>query len=410
MTPRGVRPFTAALLMAMEGVLGLVNCYLLALLAAATSQPRRPIRPAPDSTCGRFAVVIPAHDEETGISATLDSLRALDYPRERFELVVIADNCRDRTASVAATAGATVWERDDPSHRGKGHALAWAFKRLNSERPGLDAVAVVDADCEASPELLLAMDRALQDGASAVQVDNVVSNPGESPASALRYAAFVLMNTVRPLGKSRLGFSCGLFGTGMGFTCALLERHPWGAFSVAEDREYHLRVVAAGERVAFAPEAAVRGAMPISLASASQQQLRWEGGSWAQVPEWTRKLLTAGLRERDPVRLHAALETLIPPQSLLALGHLTLAVGAVGLRSQPGAGLAVINVVGQLVFVLGGLRLTRAPAEAYRGLAHAPMLIAQKVGIYARLVAGRGSRGWVRTRRRPASRALPTAA
>ena len=100
----------------------------------------------------------------------------------------------------------------------------------------------------------------------------------------------------------------------------------------------------------------------------------------------------------------------MPPQSLLALGHLTLAVGAVGLRSQTGAGVAVINLVGQLVFVLGGLRLTRAPAEAYRGLAHAPMLMAQKVGIYARLVAGRGSRGWVRTGRRPASRALPTAA
>src|SRR5438309_2857017 len=42
-----------------------------------------------------------------------------------------------------------------------------------------------------------------------------VANARASQASALRYAAFALMNTVRPLGKRRLGLSCGLFGTGV---------------------------------------------------------------------------------------------------------------------------------------------------------------------------------------------------
>ena len=404
MRSKAVRP-TTLLLIGLEGALGLVNCYLLSLLAAARAGlPEEKTEPAGTARL-RFVVVIPAHDEETGIAATVASLRALDYPPERFELLVVADNCGDRTAAVASEAGVTVWTRNDRSRRGKGHALAWAFERVLRERPAADAIAVVDADCEASVGLLSAMDLTLRRGAPAVQVDNVVSNPCDSAASALRFAAFALMNTVRPRGKSRLGLSAGLLGTGMAFTRSLLERQPWTAFSIAEDREYHLRLVAAGETVALAREASVRGPMPTSLAGGSQQQLRWEGGAWAAAREWTPKLLKGAVRERDRVRLHAAMEPLVPPQSLLAVGHLTLAAGAVGLRSRAAVGFGVINLVGQLSFVLGGLRLTQAPAGAYRALALAPILMLHKLAMYARLVTGRDPTAWVRTERAPRSAA-----
>ena len=408
MRSKAARPATL-LLIGLEGALGLVNCYLLGLLAAAGCPEEERSEPAGTARL-RFVVVVPAHDEEAGIAATLASLQAQAYPADRFELLVVADNCGDRTAAVARAAGATVWERADRSRRGKGHALAWAFERVLRERPAVDAIAVVDADCEASADLLSAMDLALRRGAPAVQVDYVVSNPSDSSASALRYAAFALINTVRPRGKSRLGLSAGLLGTGMAFTRSLLERQPWTAFSIAEDREYHLRLVMAGERVTLAREASVRGPMPTSLAGASQQQLRWEGGALAALRDWTPKLLGAAVRERDQVRLHAALEPLAPPQSLLAVGHLTLAAGAVGLRSRGAVGLGAINLAGQLSFVLGGLRLTGAPADAYRALALAPILMVQKLALYARLLAGRGPREWVRTERAQAQDALSTSA
>ena len=402
------------LLVGLEGGLGLMNCYLLTLLAAAGAEPPEQATEPAGNARLRFVVVVPAHDEEAGIATTLASLRALDYPTDHFELVVVADNCRDRTAAVALASGVTVWTRHDRSHPGKGPALAWAFERVLRERPAVDAVAVVDADCEASTDLLSAMDLSLRRGAPAVQVDNVVSNPGGSSASALRYAAFALMNTVRPRGKARLGLSAGLLGTGMAFSRSLLDREPWTAFSIAEDREYHLRIVAAGERVALAREGSVRGPMPTSLARASQQQLRWEGGALAAAREWTPKLLKAAVRERDGGRLHAALEPLVPPQALLAAGHLALVAAAIGLRSRGAAGLGALNVAGQLSFVLGGLRLTGAPAEAYRALALAPVLIVHKLALYARLVAGRGPTAWVRTERAPATsnarRTLPTSA
>src|ERR1700733_8385775 len=56
-----------------------------------------------------FVVLIPAHNEEQGIQATIESALALNYSRDRFRVVTIADNCDDQTAAVAAKCGSEVW-------------------------------------------------------------------------------------------------------------------------------------------------------------------------------------------------------------------------------------------------------------------------------------------------------------
>src|SRR6476646_7970997 len=99
--------------------------------------------PAPRT---RFAVMVPAHDEELLIRRTVGSLLALDYPPDMFTVHVIADNCTDSTAERARALGATVHERVDPDQRGKGYALRWLFGRLLPDPAGGDAFVIVDAD------------------------------------------------------------------------------------------------------------------------------------------------------------------------------------------------------------------------------------------------------------------------
>ncbi len=396
------RRIATTLLLGLEGLLTLSTLYLLALLGAAAStlRVRQTSPPAMDADDRlHIIVLIPAHNEEAGIGKTLASLACLLYPKDRFEVVVIADNCQDRTAELAWAAGVTVYERTDPAQRGKGYALAWGLERLRLDRPTAEVLVILDADCEPSPNLLAAIETRLRSGASAVQTNYVVANPKESWSSGLRFAAFALINTVRPLGKERLGLSCGLLGTGMGFTRSLLDRQVWKAFSITEDGEYHLQLVDSGERVVFIPEASVTSAMPTSLRGAREQQLRWEGGRWRLVGAWVPKLLRSGLQRRDPVRLHAALELLILPQSLLLAGTTLSAALAVGLRSRTVTAFAAVNLIGQAYYIVGGLRLVQAPAAAYRALVMAPLLMIWKVGLYMRVVAGRGPRSWVRTRR-----------
>lgn len=67
-------------------------------------------RPAHPST--RFRILVPAHDEEELLGATLDSLNALDFPSELVEVHVVADNCTDRTPEIARAKAVSVHERD----------------------------------------------------------------------------------------------------------------------------------------------------------------------------------------------------------------------------------------------------------------------------------------------------------
>jgi hypothetical protein len=371
--------------------------YLLTLLAAAW--PRRVPAAAPAGQEPRVTVLVPAHDEGTGVRATIASLLALDWPRDALDVVVVADNCSDDTAAQAAAAGARVLERCDPRRPGKGRALAWALERLGADGPPPEAVVIVDADCTTSPNLLRAFAARWREGARAVQSRYLVANADAAPLTAARAAAFALAADLRSMGKDRLGLSCGLLGTGMGFTWELLRERPWGAYGLAEDVEHHLALVLAGERVRFAEEAAVLSDMPTTAAAAASQQSRWEAGKAALVRRWTPRLVAAGLRERDPVRVHAGLELLVPPQSLLAGATVASGAGALALGRPGPRRLAAAMALAQAAFVAGGLRRAGAPRAAWRGLALAPALVVRKALLYARIAAGRGPREWVRTER-----------
>ena len=75
--------------------------------------------------------------------------------------------------------------------------------------------------------------------------------PSESSTAALRAAGFGLKHVIRARGRARLGLSCNLFGTGMGFSAALLQRVPWPQ-SMTEDTELFVRLTRAGYHVAYA--------------------------------------------------------------------------------------------------------------------------------------------------------------
>jgi cellulose synthase/poly-beta-1,6-N-acetylglucosamine synthase-like glycosyltransferase len=390
----------AAGLAALEAALALSSGYLLVLLLAASRRPlaaAQPVASAQPRLQRRLVALVPAHEEQGAIETAVASLLRCAYPQDRRRVIVIADNCDDLTAQRAHAAGAEVWERDDRELRGKGFALAWAIERLKSDGADFDAIVIVDADCTASRNLLSAIDLRLRGGANALQVNYLAGNPDASSASALRYAGFALMNTVRFLGKQRLGLSCGLVGTGMAFSRELLDRQQWRDVGLVEDGEYHMRLVLAGERSEFAHEASVSSPMPTALGGSGEE--RWEQGRLELIRRWTPRLVLSGIAKRDPVRLHTGLECLVPPQSLIAAAGLGSLAARLLLGPRRHALRSLTSLAGQAVFVLGGLRLVRAPSVVYRALAIAPALIVSKSLLYVRLLRGRGPQTWVRTER-----------
>jgi cellulose synthase/poly-beta-1,6-N-acetylglucosamine synthase-like glycosyltransferase len=391
-------------LLLVESVWAIFVGYLLVLTGAAVRAPRR-TRPVDAAPRTRFAILVPAHNEENLIASTLENLNALDYPRALYAVHVVADNCNDHTAQIARAAGAIVHERFDDVERGKGYALQWLLRRLWDAHDTSDALVILDADSIVSENFLRVMATRLTRGERVIQAYYAVREPGRAWSISLRYAALAVLHHLRPQARMVLGGSAGLKGNGMVFAADVLRQHEWSA-SVTEDIEFHMALIFAGERVMFAPDAIVWAEMPGTLAGARTQNIRWERGRVEMLKRYVPPLLRDAATQKSFRHFDAAMEHLIPPFSILAgVSALCLIAEMIVWRArksrQPGFGfwLAGANALGQIFYLLAGLKLARAPRQAYRALLYAPAFVIWKIWLYARVVLGLDKQGWVRTDR-----------
>jgi 1,2-diacylglycerol 3-beta-glucosyltransferase len=354
-------------------------------------------RPAPSSRKLRFDVIVPAHNEESVIGAVVASLQGIDWPADQFRIVVVADNCTDATATIAAAAGATVMQRLDQAQRGKGYALDFAFK-ASRQRGWADALVVIDADAEVSPNILEAFACRLEQGEHAVQAHYGVSNTNASWRTRLLSIAKAAFHIVRSRGRERLGLSCGIRGNGWAVTHSLLAKVPYQAFSLTEDLEYGIDLGMAGYRVAYADEAHSDAEMVSGEKDSRKQRQRWEQGRFQLVRAKTLPLLSRAVSARSLVCLDLALDLLVLPVSYVFLNVFALLLLALFVVTQSPAWLLCgLGCSAALVlYIMRGWQLSGAGARGLLDLARAPFFLAWKIAV---MLSGRQSKEWVRTKR-----------
>jgi cellulose synthase/poly-beta-1,6-N-acetylglucosamine synthase-like glycosyltransferase len=364
--------------------------------------------PSPSSHTRRFAILIPAHNEEHTLAPTLESVFKIDYPREWFDVVVIADNCSDATAEVAGNLGARVLQRSNTELRGKGYALRWGFDHLMESRPEYEAFVVVDADSVLSENFLVIMNHYLDDGARVVQAGDMVAPQTGVWSSEITRLGFTLYNLVRPLGRRALGFTAGLRGNGMCFTRSVLQGFPWRSYSRAEDLEYGVHLVLNDIVVVLAPEATVLATMPRNPKLAESQRARWEGGRLPIIRAFALPLLRKAVLGHSPRALDMLIELLTPALvnlmvAITFMAMLTTVLSLMGIEAMTtfAAWWLALFVMGFLhMFV--GLIAARADANLYKALLYLPRYVIWKILLYLRLARRSRSDEWVRTGREPA--------
>ena len=235
-----------------------------------------PRRGKPSSVPTRkFAILIPAHNEESTLPATLQSLAVLDYPPESVRVYVVADNCDDDTVMVAWEAGAVCMVRVESEKQGKGYAVAFGLNRVLRDSP--DVVVILDADCTLDADALLALNERFAAGAEVAQCA-VRSRNADAGSGGYVAAVGAAVDEAVAVGLDRLGASVRLRGTGMALRRDVLERVPWTAFSVAEDAEYARQLRAAGLRVKHCGAAIVNCEAPGRIEDLCRQRRRWRAG------------------------------------------------------------------------------------------------------------------------------------
>lgn len=379
-------------------------CIYQVFLAVAGFGPRRRGVEISSAPSAYFAIVIPAHNEETTVPDVIRACGELDYPPEKIKVYVVADNCTDRTATIASRCGAITLRRHDEAQRGKGHALAWALPRVLEDRP--DAVIILDADCRLSPYALRAFDRHLQAGESVLQASYVSDNPDAGLVSYVAGVANLMENDLFYAPKSRLGLAVLLRGTGMVFRRDILDRCPWNAGSIVEDAEYTLRLSRAGVRVSFVEDAEVFSAFPTRKDQLAIQRSRWIGGTAALARTRSIPLMLEGLR-RGQVHLFDLGWTLLVCLRSLVVVELLAAtlLSLLAAAWQPGPqSTALCLIAATMIILYGGLFAAGAlklglSRRRLRFLGRAPRIVLRLLMIAGRsVVLGQPAR-WERTPR-----------
>ncbi|MEA4960406.1 glycosyltransferase family 2 protein [Lutispora sp.] len=273
----------------------------------------------------RFAVFIPAHNEERVIGNIVENLKQLNYPADGYDVFVIADNCTDDTAHIAAAGGANVLVRTNNEKRGKGFALQWAFKEILYRKDSdYDATVIFDADNLVSKNFLKEMNNKLCEGHKVLQGYIDSKNPEDSWITCSYSMAFWSANRLFQCAREYLGLSCQIGGTGFCVDVDVLKKIGWEATCLVEDLEFTMKLMLNGIRVGWAHDAVVYDEKPLTMAQSWKQRRRWMQGFADVCSRYFMKLLVKSVKDRSFALLDCALYTLQP--YMIIMGGLMLLV------------------------------------------------------------------------------------
>lgn len=344
-------------------------------------------------------ILIPAHNEEIVIEKTLYSI--IPQLKSTDELIVIADNCSDRTVEMVTTMGIKVIQRENELLKGKGYALDYGLQFLVNNPP--DIVIFVDADCIVKPNTVKNLTAMAVAKNKPIQGLYLMENPPQpTPKDKISTFAFTVKNLVRPLGLHHLKQSCLLTGSGMAFPWEVLKTVNLANNNIVEDMTLGLNLAIADYAPVFCKNTKIMGILPQQKQTATIQRTRWEHGHLQTALQYIPLLIKESIKQKRLDLWVIALDLSIPPLSLLVSLWLGLTLISV---------LMIIFHISYIPFVLltmAGLIIFTAIFIAWVKfgkeelplitLVKIPLYILWKIPLYCKFLWKRENK-WIRTER-----------
>ena len=345
------------------------------------------------------AILMPAHNERQVIRQTLSALTP--QLTDRDKLVVIADNCTDNTAELAREFTASVIERNDTSKIGKGYALDYGLRFLESEPP--EVVILVDADCIVRSGSIARLAQQVVATNKPAQAIYLMEKPAKStPKSLISALAFKIKNLVRPSGLNKLGLPCLLTGTGMAFPWSIISNAPLASDNIVEDMQLGIDLAIAGTPPLLCTTAMVTGVLPEVETAANTQKMRWIHGHLQTLVTQVPRLTKAALFKRRLNLGAIALDLCVPPVSLLVMAWaFSAGLGLMGAMIIGNWNVVLMSAIeGLMIFVAIISAWAKFAREdiSLKTLLSIPLYILWKIPIFLAFLFKR-QQAWVRTAR-----------
>ncbi|MFF4015460.1 glycosyltransferase [Streptomyces sp. NPDC001843] len=244
-----------------------------------------------------MAALIPAHNEQDRIAAAIDGL--WKQARRPDLIIVVADNCTDDTATIAAALGAQVFHTRGNTHKKAGalnQAIAWVLPHLDDR----DLLLVQDADTVLNPwfteTAMATFNRKVgavggvfygEDGGGflgllqRMEFHRYAWELDRSGGKAQVLTGTGTMFRARVLREVRAARRSGVLGGGNGY---------YSLASLTEDDEITKAVKTLGYRTMSPAGCAVTTEVMPTLAKLWHQRLRWQRGALENLRDygWTR--------------------------------------------------------------------------------------------------------------------------
>lgn len=267
--------------------------YLLVFSIGALRKGKKWVIKDADLFC-RIAILIPAYKEDRVIMECVESCLLQDYPKERYDIVVISDRMNPETNEKLG-ALPILLEIVNFENSTKAKALNLAMAHLEH----YDIALILDADNTIGPMYLQQINSAdFKEPVVAYQTHRTAKNKNNSMAY-LDAVSEEINNNIFRQGHVNLGLSAALIGSGMVFDYELLKRELAGINAVGGfDRALELTLFKKGKRVGYLPDVYVLDEKIQNKKDFARQRRRWLSAQTHYLSEFLIDLPHA-FRERN---------------------------------------------------------------------------------------------------------------
>lgn len=229
----------------------------------------------------RVGIIIPARNEASVIGDTVKCLLNSDYPRELYDIFVVADNCTDNTAEIARNAGAIVFEHfdDNPKHKRAGYALQYGFEQILADYDNYEFFIKFDADNLMEPNYISKMNDAFDAGVQCARGYSNSKNISENVVSGISGLWYIRDCRYACQVRSFLNTSQMLGGAGMMFSAEIIHKHGgWDCLSTSDDAEFAMNRLLEGIKTKYVSEAVVYEDQPTTVKDTFKRNKRMGRG------------------------------------------------------------------------------------------------------------------------------------
>lgn len=325
----------------------------------------------------KFGILIPARNEELVVGNLIKSLNNQNYPKDKFDIYVLPNNCDDNTEETAKKSGAQIIDCKNRIINSKGDVLRYAFKYLKD--CDYEAYIIFDADNIVHPEFIQEMNKVLCSGYRVAQGYRDSKNPSDTWVSSSHSLHYIIQNYFMNKPRMNINKSCFINGTGFMVSKEYLKENGYNSLSMTEDIELTVKCGLQNERIAFVENAITYDEQPADFTTSWKQRKRWSVGTLQCLKTYWKRLFKDIFKNRNFGSVESVMFLTAPLVQLIGTFNMALQVGLDLASSRKidyvsKAILLILYYISNIILTVGILNISQKPVKNYiKGIIFLPL-------------------------------------